>query len=180
MLKALVSFSLRFRGIVIALACVALGYGIYAATQAKLDVFPEFAPPQVVVQTEAPGLSPEQVEQLVTLPVEVALNGVANLETIRSQSIQGLSVITAVFQEGTDIFRARQMVAERLVEVASQLPQGVKTPGMSPLTSATSMILRIGVCTDCSSKGENTGVNLAAMPSASAHARRENAILRNP
>ena len=77
MLNAIVSFSLRFRGIVIALSCLALGYGIYTATQAKLDVFPEFAPPQVVVQTEAPGLSPEQVEQLVTLPVETALNGVA-------------------------------------------------------------------------------------------------------
>ena len=85
------------------------------AAHAKLDVFPEFAPPQVVIQTEAVGLASEQVEQLVTRPIELAVNGVANLESIRSQSIQGLSVITAVFQDGTDIYRARQMVSERLV-----------------------------------------------------------------
>ncbi len=96
-------------------ACVAIVYGINTAAHAKLDVFPEFAPPQVVIQTEAVGLASEQVEQLVTRPIELAINGVANLESIRSQSIQGLSVITAVFQDGTDIYRARQMVSERLV-----------------------------------------------------------------
>lgn len=148
MIRSLVEFSLRYRGVVIALACVLLIYGLNAAAHAKLDVFPEFAPPQVVIQTEAAGLASEQVEQLVTRPIELAVNGVANLESIRSQSIQGLSVITAVFQSGTDIYRARQMVSERLSTAASQLPQGVRAPQMAPLTSATSMILDIGLTSE--------------------------------
>ena len=148
MLRALVEFSIRFRGVVIALACLIVGYGIHTAMRAKLDVFPEFAPPQVVIQTEAVGLASEQVEQLVTRPIEMIVNGVANLETIRSQSTQGLSVITAVFRDGTEIYRARQMVSERLVSVAGQLPQGVRAPTMSPLTSATSMVLDVGLTSD--------------------------------
>src|SRR3954451_6660969 len=110
MLKALVQFSLRFKGVVVALACVVLGYGLYIAYHAKLDVFPNFVQPQVVVQTEAPGLSPEQVEVLVTRPVENAVNGLGGLESIRSESIQGLSIITAVFKERTDVLIARQMM----------------------------------------------------------------------
>src|SRR6266487_4538425 len=118
MLQAIVNFSLRFRGVVVVLACVVLGYGLYVAAHAELDVFPNFVQPQVVVQTEAPGLSPEQVELLVTRPVETALNGLGGLESIRSESIQGLSIITAVFKEGSDIFLARQMMAEKLAETA--------------------------------------------------------------
>ena len=98
MLKALVGFSLRFRGVVIALACIVVGYGLLVTTRAKLDVFPEFAPPQVIIHTEAPGLSPEEVEALVTRPVENGVNGVGDLESIRSQSIQGVSVVTAIFR----------------------------------------------------------------------------------
>ena len=119
MLQAIVHLALRFRGVVLSLACVVLAYGVWVAVHAKLDVFPDFVPPQVTVQTEAPGLAPEQVEQLVTRPVEGALNGAGNLESIRSESIQGLSVITAVFKEGTDIFIARQMLAEKLAELKS-------------------------------------------------------------
>src|SRR5437016_5893982 len=148
MIKRLVDFSLRFRGVVITLGIVVLGYGIYTASRSQLDVFPEFAPPQVVIQTEAVGLSPEQVEQLVTRPIETAVNGVAHLESIRSQSIQGLSIITAVFAEGTDVFQARQMVSERLIEVASRIPQGVGPPAMAPLTSATSDVLQVGLTSD--------------------------------
>src|SRR5712692_11093644 len=104
MLQALVSFSLRFRGVAVALACLLLAYGIYVASNAKLDVFPNFVQPQVVIQTEAPGLSPEQAEQLVTRPVETAVNGLGNQDSVRSKSIQGLSIITVVFKEGTDVF----------------------------------------------------------------------------
>ena len=118
MLNHIVQFSLRFRGVVIALACVVIGYGLFVAARSKLDVFPEFAPPMVTIQTEAPGLSPEQVEQLVTRPVENGINGVPNLESIRSQSIQGLSIVTVVFSQETDIYRARQMVSERLTQIA--------------------------------------------------------------
>jgi CzcA family heavy metal efflux pump len=145
MLRALVSFSLRFRGVVMALACVVIGYGIYTALHANLDVFPDFVPPQVTVQTEAPGLAPEQVESLVTQPIETAVSGLGNQESMRSSSIQGLSIITLVFKEGTDIFRARQLLAEKLNEVTGRLPIGVKSPKMSPLTSATMDLLKIGL-----------------------------------
>src|SRR5437764_13704376 len=106
MLRSLVAFSLRFRGIVLALACVLVGYGIYVSANAKLDVFPNFVQPQVVIQTECPGLAPEQVELLVTVPIEASVNGLGSMESLRSESIEGLSIITAVFKEGTDIFRA--------------------------------------------------------------------------
>jgi CzcA family heavy metal efflux pump len=145
MLRALIGFSLRYRGIVIALGLLAVGYGLTVASRAKLDVFPEFAPPQVFIQTEAPGLSAEQVEDLVTRPVENVVNGAGSLETIRSQSIQGLSVVLAIFREGTDIYRARQGVSERLAQVSSDLPQGVRVPRMMPLTSSTSLVLMLGM-----------------------------------
>ena len=114
------------------------------SSHAKLDVFPEFVPPQVVVQTEAPGLAADEVEPLVTLPIEQALLGIPGLDVLRSQSIQGLSVSTLIFQDGTDIYRARQLVAERLTEVAGQLPDGVKPPRLGPLTSSTGRLLVIG------------------------------------
>ncbi len=145
MLNWIVQHALRFRAVVLTLACVLIGYGIYVSLNAKLDVFPEFVTPQVVVQTESPGLAPEQVEAIVTRPVESALSGVSDLENIRSESIQGLSVVTAVFKEGTDIFRARQMLAEKLTTLAGELPPGVKSPKMEPLTSSTMDILKFGL-----------------------------------
>src|SRR5438477_8505616 len=148
MLNRIVHFSLRFRGVTVALACVLVGYGIYVAAHAKLDVFPNFVPPQVVVQSEAPGLSPEQVEVLVTRPIENTINGLGNMASLRSESIPGLSVITAVFKQGTDIFIARQMLAEKLGETAGELPTGVKTPVMSALTSATMDLLKIGLVSE--------------------------------
>jgi len=126
MLRAIIEFSLRFRGIVIALACLAVLYELYATEHASLGVFPEFAPPQVTIQTETPGLSPEQVETLVTQRIENALIGTAGLESIRSSSIQGLSVVTVTFADGTEIYQARQMVGERLLEIASQMPLAEK------------------------------------------------------
>src|SRR3954452_10138959 len=98
MLNAIVSFSLRFRGIIVALACVLLGYGIYTALNTKFDVFPNFVPPQATVQAEAQGMSPEQVEQLVTLPLENVINGLGGVVSMRATCIQGRSVITVVFQ----------------------------------------------------------------------------------
>src|SRR5437868_8176005 len=148
MLRAIISFSLRYRLVVLALACVLLGYGLYVLRTAKLDVFPNFVQPQVVIQTECPGLAPEQVELLVTLPIETMINGLGDMESLRSESIEGLSIITAVFKEGTDIFRARQMLAETLAETAGELPTGVKTPRMTPLTSSTMDLLKIGLVSD--------------------------------
>lgn len=154
MLSRLVGLSIQFRGIVVVLACLTIAYGVYTARHARYDVYPEFAPPQVVVQTEAPGFSPEDVERLVTRPVEYALNGMPNLVSIRSQSIQGLSVITTVFEDRTDVYRARQMVSERLAEAASQMPQGVRPPAMAPLTGATSLTLVFGLTSDVRSAAE--------------------------
>jgi len=145
MLQSLVRLALRHRGVVLTLASLLVGYGTWVAWHAQLDVFPDFVPPQVVIQTEAPGLSPEQVETLVTRPLENALNGSGGQESLRSETIQGLSVITMVFKEGTDIHRARQMLAEKLAEVATALPLGVKPPKISPLYSSTMDVYKLGL-----------------------------------
>lgn len=148
MLAALVKFSLQFRGLILVLAALLIGYGLYVAESAKLDVFPDFVQPQVAVQTECPGLAPEQVELLVTAQVESALLGLTDLESLRSESIEGLSIITAVFREGSDIFRARQAMAEKLGETAGRLPLGIRAPRMTPLTSSTMDLLKIGLVSD--------------------------------
>ncbi len=144
MLQALVDWSLRQRVVILALALVLLLVGFHACRTARLDVFPEFSPPQVVIQTEAPGLSPLDVEQLVTTPLEQSIRGLPRLSTVRSQSLQGLSVITVLFEDGADIYRARQQVAERLTELSGQLPRGVKTPRLAPLTASTGRLLTLG------------------------------------
>ena len=142
---AIIAFAIRFRGIVIALACILSAYGVYSLGSAKYDVFPEFAPPQVSIQTEAVGLTPEQVEVLVTRPIENDINGVPGVQTLRSSSIQGVSVVTVFFDSSSDIYRNRQVVAERLAAATQQLPQGVAPPIMTPLTSSTSRMLVIGL-----------------------------------
>lgn len=148
MLNAIVHFSLRSRGIVIAMACTLLGYGAYCLLQARYDVFPEFAPPRVAIQTEAPGLAPEQVEVLVTQPIENEINGVPGIESLRSGSIQGLSVITVVFHPDSDIYRDRQVVAERLSTLTGRLPTGVRAPIITPLTTSTSVVLALGLTSE--------------------------------
>ncbi len=145
LLYSIVRFSLRFRGIIIAISLLFAGYGIYTLTQAKFGVFPEFAPPQAVIQTEAPGLSPEQVEVLVTQPIENAVNGIVGISSLRSKSIQGISVVTATFKEGSNIYIDRQFVTERLSTLAGQLPVGVKQPEMTPLVPSTGLTLVIGL-----------------------------------
>ncbi|MEP7097662.1 MAG: efflux RND transporter permease subunit, partial [Dokdonella sp.] len=145
MLTSIVRFSIRFRGVVISLACLLAGYGIYALTQSRLDVFPEFAPPSAVIQTEAPGLSTEQVEMLVTQPIENAMGGTLGLETMKSRSFQGLSLVTMTFDGKTDVYRAQQLAAQRLGPLAADLPHGVKPPALLPLTSSTSVAMVIGL-----------------------------------
>ncbi|MHC2106888.1 efflux RND transporter permease subunit [Methylobacterium sp. WL64] len=144
----LVGFSVRRPRVVLALACALLAFGLYALRSARYDVFPEFAPPTVTIQTEAPGLDPEQVEVLVTQAIEGAVGGLPGLETLRSSSIQGLSVISAAFRAGSDVDRVRQRVNERLAALAGRLPQGVMAPAMTALTSSTSTVLLIGLTSD--------------------------------
>src|SRR5215813_1966085 len=147
MLNRIILWSLRNRMVMLILALLLLVFGIRATLHVPLDVFPEFAPPQVVIQTEAVGLSAEEVEQLVTLPLETQLNGTAQLETIRSSSIVGLSVITCVFQAGTDIFRARQLVSEKLQLAGAHLPAAA-APQMMPIISNVGIILKISLTSD--------------------------------
>jgi CzcA family heavy metal efflux pump len=144
-ITAIVRFSIRFPGVVVSLALMLVAYGIFTLERARLDVFPEFSPTQVVIQTEAAGLSPELVESLVSQPIENALLGTSGVERIRSQSIPGLSVVTVLFEDGSDIYRHRQVVAERLAPLAGRMPAGVSTPGITPLTSSASTVLGLGL-----------------------------------
>ena len=148
---AIIAFSIRFRGVVIALGCLLLGYGVFSLLGAKYDVFPEFAPPQVSIQTEAAGLTPEQVEMLVTTPIETQINGVPGIQKLLSTSIQGLSIVNVFFDPASNIYLDRQVVAERLAVAAQQLPQGVKAPAMTPLTSSTGIVLVAGLTSDARS-----------------------------
>ena len=145
MLSSLVGLSLRHRWIVLVLSVLVLGWGANSARTAKYDVFPDFVPPQVTIQTEAPGLTPEQVEQLVTRPIEATVNGVGNMDSIRSESIQGLSVVTVLFRPDTEIMASRQMLTARLAEIAGKLPASAHAPTVSPLTSSTMDLLKVGL-----------------------------------
>src|SRR6267154_5598513 len=117
MMNWLVSTSLRLRVLVLALSIVLMIVGIRTARRAPLDVFPEFAPPLVEIQTEAPGLSTNEVESLVTMPIENALTGVPHVKTVRSKSVLGLSQVVLVLEDGSDPVRVRQMVQERIAAV---------------------------------------------------------------
>jgi CzcA family heavy metal efflux pump len=125
-------------------------YGIYSLTRSNLDVFPEFSPTQLIIQTEAPGLSTDLVESLVSQPIENSISGTVGVELMRSQSIPGLSVVTVIFKEGTDVYRNRQVVAEHLATLANRLPDGI-TPNITPLTSAASTVMGIGITSDSKS-----------------------------
>lgn len=147
MLSALVGWTLRFPRLVVAAAALLLVYGGIVLSHAKLDVFPDFVPAQSEVQTEAPGLTAEQVEQLVTRPIEQSVSGASGVAAVRSDSQAGLSVVTVVFAEGSDPYRSRQVVAEALSEIGG-LPRGVAAPRVSPLTSSTMDLLKIGFTSD--------------------------------
>ena len=148
MMRAIVTLCVRHFGAVTALTILALVLGCWGALQSPLDVFPEFVPSQVDIQTEAPGFAPQQVEELVTKQVENAVNGAAGLATLRSESIPGLSVVTITFADGVDVHVARQGISERLSELGSTLPAGVGTPKLSPLVSSTMDLLKIGLLSD--------------------------------
>jgi len=142
MLNAILKWSIIQRWIVVLLAIVVTIWGTYNLTQMPLDVFPDFAPPQVEIQTEAPGLAPEEVETLITLPIESAVNGTPGVETVRSSSAVSISVVKVIFKWGTDVYQARQLVTERLQQVLQKLPEGVENPQISPISSPIGTILQ--------------------------------------
>src|ERR1700684_740872 len=148
MMRALVTLCVRHFGAITALTIFALILGCWGALRSPLDVFPEFVPSQVDIQTEAPGFAPQQVEELVTKQVENAVNGASGLATMRSESIPGLSVVTITFADGVDVHIARQGISERLSELGSSLPTGVGVPKLSPLVSSTMDLLKIGLVSD--------------------------------
>ncbi len=148
MVRAIVALCVRHCGSISALTLLALVLGGWGALSSPLDVFPEFVPSQVDIQTEAPGFAPQQVEELVTKQVENAVNGAAGLATLRSESIPGLSVVKVTFRDGVDVHIARQGISERLSELGATLPSGVGTPKLSPLVSSTMDLLKIGLLSD--------------------------------
>ena len=147
MLSRIVGWTLDRPRLMVAAALLLLIYGGIVLGRAKLDVFPDFVPAQVEVQTNAPGLTAEQVEKLVTRPVEQAISGSAGVASIRSESTAALSTITVNFAEGSEPFRDRQVVSEALNEL-DPLPQGVTPPHVSPLTSSTMDLLKLGFTSD--------------------------------
>ena len=148
MLGAIVRASLANPRIITALACLIAALGAASVTIVRFDVFPDFAPPHVFVQTEAPGLDATQVEALVTRPLEDLLAGTENVQTVRSTSSQGLSAIQVVFDRGGDPYRQRQVITERLAEAAGLLPEGVGAPRLSPLSSSMEYLLHFGFTSD--------------------------------
>lgn len=148
MLNSIVKWSIAQRWLVVIASILITLLGFRVVSHMPLDVFPAFAPPQVEIQTEAPGLAPEEVESLVTRPIESAINGTPGVETVRSSSAVGISVVKVIFNWDTDIYRARQLVTERLQQAQGQLPQGVETPQISPTSSPIGAVIKYAFTSD--------------------------------
>jgi CzcA family heavy metal efflux pump len=144
-MRWIVGASLRFRFIVVALAASLLFFGVQRVDDTPVDVFPEFAPPKVVIHTVAIGLAPTEVESLITVPLEQGLNGVPGIDEVRSKSVEQLSQIELLFEDGTDLLEARQLVQERIATVTPTLPKWAAPPVMLQPLSATSRVLKIGL-----------------------------------
>lgn len=151
MLNKIIKFSLNNRVVVLVASLLLMLAGTYTAVNMEVDVFPDLNAPTVVVMTEARGMAPEEVERLVTFPVETALNGATDVRRVRSSSTTGFSIVWVEFNWGTDIYRARQIVSEKLAVVNDQLPSNVGNPTLGPQSSILGELMIIGVTADSTS-----------------------------
>ena len=141
----IIGTSLKFRFLIIAIAVTMVAFGASELRKMPVDVFPEFAPPLVEIQTEGIGMTAMEVEELITAPMELTLRGTPGLDVIRSQSTTGLSAIRLIFKMGTDVLKARQLVQERLALAIADLPQSAGMPIMLQPLSSTSRVMKIGL-----------------------------------
>ncbi|TAH28594.1 MAG: efflux RND transporter permease subunit, partial [Oscillatoriales cyanobacterium] len=141
MFSTILRWVINRRWLVVLATIIISLWTLYIIPKMSLDVFPPFAPPQVEIQTEAPGLAPEEIESLVTLPIESAINGTPGVTAVRSSSAVGISAVKVIFDWGTEIYQARQLITERLQQAQSKLPAGVETPQISPTTSPVGLVI---------------------------------------
>jgi Cu/Ag efflux pump CusA len=151
MLNKVIDFALHNRLLVMVASALLIFIGSYTASTMEVDVFPDLTAPTVVILTEAHGMAPEEAERLVTFPIETAVNGASNVRRVRSSSSAGISIVWVEFNWGTDIFQARQIVNERMISVAENLPEGVGNPTLAPNSSIMGEILLISLTADSTS-----------------------------
>ena len=148
MLNRIIRFALHNRIVVMVSAVLLMLAGLYTAKTMEVDVFPDLNAPTVVVMTEAGGMAPEEVEQLVTFPVETAVNGATDVRRVRSSSTTGFSIVWVEFNWGTDIYRARQIVSEKIAAISDKLPEGIGSPVLGPQSSILGELMFVAVTAD--------------------------------
>lgn len=151
MLNRIIDYSLHNRLLVMAVSLLLILFGSYTASKMEVDVFPDLTAPTVVVLTEAHGMAPEEVERLVTYPIESTVNGATNVRRVRSSSSAGISIVWVEFEWGTDIYKARQIINERMISIAERLPQGAGNPTLAPNASIMGEIMLISITADSTS-----------------------------
>ena len=154
MLNKIISFSLHNRPVILFFSVLLMVVGLWTACKMEVDVFPDLNAPTVVVMTEAQGMASEEVERLVTFPIETAVNGATDVRRVRSSSTTGFSVVWVEFDWGTDIYRDRQIVSEKLATIGDALPQGVGQPTLGPQSSILGEVMFIGLTADSTSMGD--------------------------